>query len=174
VLTWLALMLQDQKLAQAVAAIPARSERQQDLQKLVGAFVDVGILPQIRNHNNQVFYGRRGTGKTHILKVLAAELQKTSSCVVYIDARTLGSTAQFSDSSVPLPTRCVSLFRDFLGEIHNGLLDHIVGLDTGSADAALDHLSRLAKVVTESCRRSFLGPAPSGCCRRRKRQRRPA
>jgi Cdc6-like AAA superfamily ATPase len=71
-------MLQDQKLAQTVAAIPGRSERQQVLQKLVGAVVDVGILPQVRNHNLQVFYGRRGTGKTHILKVLASEREPGS------------------------------------------------------------------------------------------------
>jgi len=57
-------MVQDQTLAQAVAAIPQRSERQQDLQKLVGSFVDVGILPQIHNVNNQVIYGRRGTAST--------------------------------------------------------------------------------------------------------------
>ena len=58
-------MVQDQELTRAVAAIPQRSERQLDLQKLVGSFVDVGILPQIANTNNQIIYGRRGTGDIH-------------------------------------------------------------------------------------------------------------
>ncbi len=68
-------MVQDPQLARAVAAIPQRSERQPNLQKLVGAFVDVGILPQVQNANNQVICGRRGTGKTHVLRVLGSNLQ---------------------------------------------------------------------------------------------------
>ena len=28
------------------------------------------------NSNNQILYGRRGTGKTHVLKVLKAEMEK--------------------------------------------------------------------------------------------------
>ena len=88
-------MVQDKAISQAVAAIPQRSERQQDLQKLVGSFVDVGILPQIRNVNNQIIFGRRGTGKTHILRVLADELSKgaLNDIALYVDARTLGSTS---------------------------------------------------------------------------------
>ena len=143
-------MVQDKALAQAVAAIPQRSERQQDLQKLVGSFVDVGILPQIRNINNQIIYGRRGTGKTHILRVLASDLKNTSSdAVLYIDARTLGSTSQFSDLTVPLPSRCLALFRDILGEIHNVLLDHIVTVAPANADALLDCLNDMSALITE-------------------------
>src|ERR1043166_3795422 len=64
-------LVEDQSLMQAVSGIRQRSERQQNLQKLIEAFVDVGILAQINNTNNQIIYGRRGTGKTHIFKVLA-------------------------------------------------------------------------------------------------------
>jgi hypothetical protein len=69
--------------------------------------------------------------------------------VVYVDSRTLGSTAQFSDPTISLPTRCISLFRDFLGEIHNELLDHIVTLPCESAEAALEHLSEFSRISTE-------------------------
>jgi hypothetical protein len=106
-------------------------------------------LPQIQNTNNQVIYGRRGTGKTHVLRVLGSNLESPKNLVVYIDARTLGSTAQFSDSSVPLSTRCTALFRDFLAEIHNALLDHIVTVAPARADAALDQLNEFGKVATE-------------------------
>lgn len=117
----------------------------------MGAFVDVGILPQIRNVNNQIIYGRRGTGKTHILRVLASDLTKRSSddLAVYIDARTLGSTSQFSDESVPLPARCLALFRDVLGEIYNALLDHIVRKNPENSDKLLDSLNELASLITE-------------------------
>lgn len=143
-------MVQDQELAKAVAAIPQRSERQPDLPKLVGAFVDVGILAQVQNTNNQIMYGRRGTGKTHIFRVLESILASSApNIVVYIDARTLGSTSQFSDPTVPLPTRCTALFRDILGEIHTVLLEHIVDLGGPEAEASLVELDGLAQVVTE-------------------------
>lgn len=94
-------MIQNPELTKAVAAITQRSERQQDPQKLVGAFVDVGILAQIQNTNNQIIYGRRGTGKTHVLRVFGSQLKPRNEIVCYIDARTLGSTSQFSDDTVP-------------------------------------------------------------------------
>lgn len=142
-------MVQDPELAKAVAAIPQRSERQQDLNKLVGAFVDVGILAQVQNTNNQIIYGRRGTGKTHIFRVLGSSLNSESNVVVYIDARTLGSTSQFTDTSVPLPTRCTALFRDILAEIHDKLLEHIINLGGTEAEASLIDLDALGRVVTE-------------------------
>lgn len=144
-------MVQDKALSEAVAAIPQRSERQQDLQKLVGSFVDVGILPQIRNVNNQIIYGRRGTGKTHILRVLSDELAKSSQndIALYVDARTLGSTSQFSDPSIPLPARCLALFRDFLGEIYNVLLDRIVSVSPENSNHLLDLLNGLSGLITE-------------------------
>ena len=62
-------MVQDPELTKEVAGIPQRSEKQSDMQKPVGAFVDVGILPQVDSINSQIIYGRRGTGKTHVMKV---------------------------------------------------------------------------------------------------------
>jgi hypothetical protein len=142
-------MVQDQELAKAVAAIPQRSERQQDLHKLVGAFVDVGIMAQVQNRNNQIIYGRRGTGKTHIFRVLGSNLESQANVVVYIDARTLGSTAQFADTSAPIATRCTALFRDILAEIHDKLLEHVVNVGGPEAEASLGDLDELGRVVTE-------------------------
>ncbi len=47
-------MIQDASLAKAVAGIPQRSEKQSDIQKLVGDLVDVGICPQIDSVNSQI------------------------------------------------------------------------------------------------------------------------
>ena len=53
--------------------------------------------------NHQIFYGRRGTGKTHVLRVLESRLNaQDQNAVVYVDARTLGSSAQFSGVEIPL------------------------------------------------------------------------
>lgn len=141
-------MIQDAELTRAVAAIMQRSERQQEPHKLVGAFVDVGILPQLQNTNNQIVFGRRGTGKTHVFRVFASSLDPKTQIACYIDARTLGSTAQFSDETVPISTRCTALFRDFLGEIHTSLLEFATRPDT-AAGTALEDLDELGKVITE-------------------------
>ena len=142
-------MIQDTQLTKAVSKIRQRSEKQDDPHKLLGTFVDVGILPQLNNRNSQIFYGRRGTGKTHVLLVLRSELMQEDerNAVAYIDARTLGSSAQFSDSQVPLPRRCLALFQDLLGELHNSLLTHVVEYPSARAEDALRATDELAKLI---------------------------
>lgn len=143
-------MLQDSKLQTATSRILQRSERQVDLEKLVASFVDVGIISQLDNANNQIFYGRRGTGKTHVLKVLLARLTTEGNPVtVYIDCRTLGSTCQFSDPLIPMPTRCLGLFRDILAPMHDALLERIIEYPPANSDKAFDAIHRLAQSITQ-------------------------
>lgn len=140
-------MVRDEEVSKAVSRILQRSERQEDLPKLLGTFVDVGVLPQLNNRNNHVFYGRRGTGKTHVLRVLGSTLQQDpSNVVVYIDARVLGSTVQFSDHNVSLGRRCLALFKDFLSEVYNDLLEYIVENDMADA---LEELDALREAVSD-------------------------
>lgn len=127
-----------------------RSERQTDTAKLVSTYVDVGLLPQLHNRNHQIFYGRRGTGKTHVMKVLERGfLEDQDLTVVYIDCRTLGSTTQFADQSLPMGRRCLALFRDFLLAIHHALLEHIIEAPSAQANDALEEADRLASLITE-------------------------
>ena len=143
-------MIQDPKLQAAVSRIMQRSERQTDSTKLVNTYVDVGLLPQLHNRNHQIFYGRRGTGKTHVMKVLEKRfLDDRDLTVVYIDCRTLGSTTQFSDESLPMARRCLALFRDFLLAIHHALLEHIIEVPSDQANDALEEADRLASLITE-------------------------
>ena len=143
-------MIQDSLLQAAVSRINQRSERQSDIGKLVGTYVDVGLLPQLRNTNHQIFYGRRGTGKTHVMKVLESSLaQDPHVTVVYIDCRTLGSTTQFSDTSLPINRRCLALFRDFLLLVHQSLLEHIIEHPSEGAEKAFEAADFLATIVTE-------------------------
>lgn len=143
-------MLQDKNIMAAVSRIVQRSERQEDARKLVGTYVDIGLLPQLDNTNHQIFYGRRGTGKTHVMKVLEAKLrEETSSTIVYIDCRTLGSTAQFSDHELPISRRCLSLFRDILLCIYHELLEHIIEFPSKAADEALKEADILSLLITE-------------------------
>ncbi|HEV8337589.1 MAG TPA: hypothetical protein VGR67_14340 [Candidatus Polarisedimenticolia bacterium] len=89
-------------------------------------------------------------GKTHVFRVLHSRLREVArNTVVYLDARTLGSTAQFSDTSLPIGTRCLALFRDVLSELHNELLEHIVDKPTSKANEALEALSKLADAFVQ-------------------------
>lgn len=142
-------MIKDNELALAVAKILQRSERQTDIDKLIASFVDMGIIPQIKNTNNQIIYGRRGTGKTHIFHVLQQAMESEGFTGVYIDARTLGSTSQFSDEDIPVAQRCLALFRDILNPIHNSLIEHIIERSSPDAEKALDSADMLLQSINE-------------------------
>ena len=131
-----------------VANIKQRSEKQRDIQKSIESFVDLGVIAQIATENNQIVYGRRGTGKTHLFNYLGAELEKDlRSKVVYIDCRTLGSSSQFTDFTLPIENRCLALFKDILAEVHDALLERIIEHPTDKANDVLDLLSRLGEAV---------------------------
>lgn len=148
-------MLADTNLMKAVSRINQRSERQTDAEKIIDTYVDIGLLPQLENRNHQVFYGRRGTGKTHVIKVLADALQQEDgSAVVYIDCRTLGSSNQFSDFSLPMPGRCLALFKDLLLAIQDGLIEYIAEHPTARQESAFEALAEFGQAVAEPTRRA--------------------
>src|ERR1700716_357454 len=123
-------LLKDRAVQKAISAVPQRSERQENVDQLVATFVDPGVSVQLDNGNNQILYGRRGTGKTHVLKVVfrAAEADR-GRLPLYIDMRKLGSSSIYEDEGRPLHVRVGSLLRDVLAEIQNALLDW--GTDPG-------------------------------------------
>ena len=148
------MILKDPKISQAVASISQRAERQKAINKLVNSYVEVGILPQLLNTNNQILFGRRGTGKTHILRILETRLKENSGIAVcYIDGRTLGSSPQFTDQNLPINYRCGSLFIDILNEISYSLLDHIAHHPNGDSDIALEALDNFNKSSVEEIKR---------------------
>lgn len=143
-------MIQDKQLVQAVSRIIQRAERQGDIEKTIASFVDVGVLPQLDNRNHQIIYGRRGTGKTHVLKVLGAQIEKRPNhAVVYIDCRTLGSSTQFSDTGEPINRRCLALFRDLLEPIYSRLLEYIVYEPSQQAEKALEEVGVFGRAISD-------------------------
>jgi hypothetical protein len=145
-------MLQDHEIIKAVSRIRQRAERQEEADKLVAAYVDSGILPQLANENHQILYGRRGTGKTHVLRVVGDKMRREGDCVVYIDCRTLGSSSQFSDQSSPVGRRCLALFRDILSPVYNRLLEEIIERQPASGAKALDAADGLQRAIVEPVR----------------------
>jgi len=144
-------VMKDRIFAKAVSNIVKRSERQEDISLLRDSFVDdVGAYDQIDNNENQIIYGRRGTGKTHLLKVLQADKeQQPETLAIYIDIRNLGSTNQFTDRDRPVSLRCYGLIKDLLGEMHNSILEYASTLDAATTSLAFEQLNNLAETITQ-------------------------
>lgn len=139
-------MIKDPKIIQAVSSLSQRAERQRDIKKIIDSYVEVGIMPQLMNNNNQILYGRRGTGKTHILKYYQnLYINDNTKTVCFIDCRILGSSPQFSDTNLSLSHRCSSLFIDILNEINDTLLNQIAYFPNKDSDLALNSLNDMSK-----------------------------
>ena len=78
-----------------------------DKEALVETFVDVGpLLALLSTIDNQILYGRRGTGKTHALVYLAETVKNKGDIPVYVDLRSIGSTGGiYSDQNIPFHER---------------------------------------------------------------------
>lgn len=138
-------MIKDPKIVQAVSSLSQRAERQRDIKKIINSYVEVGIMPQLMNNNNQILYGRRGTGKTHILKYYQnLYVNDNNRTICFIDCRILGSSPQFSDTNLSLSHRCSSLFIDILNEINDTLLNHIAYCPNKNSDLALNSLNDMS------------------------------
>lgn len=98
---------------------------------LVKSFVDVGpTYTLLSSTDNQIMFGRRGTGKTHFLSVLNNDITKRGVISVSIDMRLIGSTGGiFSDLNIPLSERATRLLSDTLCIIHENILDYTFNND---------------------------------------------
>lgn len=107
-----------------VMNIAKRAERKGS-DYLIKSFVQLEqVLPMLYLEENQFIYGRRGTGKTHLLKYLSSQLISDSEHVVDLDLRLLGSTCGiYSDSNIPIVERAARLFCDVLCNIHDALIE---------------------------------------------------
>lgn len=140
-------LINDPQLARAVSNITARSERQPNAEVLQETYVETGVLPQVANFGNQILYGRRGTGKTHVLQVLGADrATEANSFVIYVDVRLLGSAHLFADTSRPAADRCVAVFKDLLAIIQSQLLDIVT--DPSRDGSGLEEVSQFADFIT--------------------------
>ncbi|CDQ43186.1 hypothetical protein [Mycolicibacterium neoaurum] len=141
-------LIEDPRMSRAVSNISARSEREPDVTVLQNTYVETGILPQLENYNNQILYGRRGTGKTHVLQVLGQELERDNDTYsMYVDIRLLGSSHLFTDSTRPIADRCVAVFKDLLGLIQARLLDIATSPDNDGS--GLQEVSDFADFIAQ-------------------------
>jgi hypothetical protein len=114
----------------AFLRIVKRAERQDDavLQK---TFVDFGsIFTVLSSIDHQIVFGRRGTGKTHLLSVLRQAKQAKGELAIQLDMRNLGSAGGiYADPSIPITQRATRLLVDVLAIIHSRLFEQAVEHD---------------------------------------------
>lgn len=137
----------------AILKLAKRAETY-DKQHLVDSFVDVGpLLTLLSNQDSQILFGRRGTGKTHVLAYLANERNSAGEAAIQVDMRTIGSTGGiFSDSSLSISERATRLLVDTLCAMHDQLLsialDRAEELDLSVLGPLLDGFIDSATEVT--------------------------
>ncbi len=114
------------KINELLLQITKRAERKDDTY-LVKSFVQLGhVFTLLKTDDNQIIHGRRGTGKTHLLKYLKNKVNDKNEIVVEVDMRCLGSTGGiYADPTICLTERSTRLLSDTLCEIHQALLDQI-------------------------------------------------
>jgi hypothetical protein len=99
-----------------------RAERSSN-EMLVASFVDSApLFDLLSTTNNQVIYGRRGTGKTHALKFLADTIESRGEHPIYLDLRAVGSNGSvYADVERPVSERASTLLLDVLGGLYDEL-----------------------------------------------------
>ena len=115
------------KINTAILKLAKRAETY-DRQHLIDSFVDVGpLFTLLSNRDSQILFGRRGTGKTHVLAYLASERTRNGEVAVQIDMRTIGSTGGiFSDVNLAISERATRLLVDTLCAMHDQILSSVL------------------------------------------------
>lgn len=130
----------------------AKRAEKHDRQTLLHSFVDVGpLFTTLAVPDNQIIYGRRGTGKTHALVYLSEDVRSRGDISVYVDLRNIGSTGGiYSDNNIDVSERATRLLMDTLAAVHEELLNVSVedsrGLNLSMIGPVLDEL---AQAITE-------------------------
>jgi hypothetical protein len=129
-----------------------RRAEDEDRTTLADTFVDVNALfARLSSRDQQIIFGRRGTGKTHALSYLAETLRKAGQTAVYVDLRLLGSTGGiYSDAGISVAEAGTRLLIDVLQHVYDELVDQALEgvASTGeSGDVLLTKLDRLSSMI---------------------------
>jgi hypothetical protein len=124
----------------ALIGLPARADRDKQ-ERLLETFVDAQpLFKLLQSTNNQAIFGRRGTGKTHALKVLADWSANQNDVALFLDLRTIGSNGSiYTDQEIPFTERATRLLLDVGLTIHDELLSFATSDTARIRDGALLH-----------------------------------
>jgi len=133
----------------ALNSVPKRAEARQ-AEQLCETFVDSGVAAALEAIDHQVFYGRRGSGKTHTFRYVQTIVQERGDISFYADLRTIGSPeGLFIGDEVPPTERAARLLVDLMGQFHDAVLAAVVDDETLiTDDMFVRRLDALAAAIT--------------------------
>lgn len=136
----------------AIFEIAKRSEKK-NREYLVSSFANVGsLIPMLETLDNQVLYGRRGTGKTHIFTYIQNDIEKQNNVGIYIDMRNIGSNGGiYADVRLPIAERASRLLIDTFTAIHDQLIDYVLNhedIDLSKVGPILDELANAISQIS--------------------------
>jgi hypothetical protein len=132
----------------ALMRVPRRAEMT-DPALLERTFVDLGSLSLLmESKDHQIFFGRRGTGKTHALMSLAARVERAGDLPVYVDMRTTGDAGFYADATRPVAERGTGLLVDMLERLHEGLFTWVVE-SAAESPPLVRAMDDLAEAITQ-------------------------
>lgn len=144
-------LFKDYKIKMAIEQIAVRTEHH-DPQTVVDSFYDCNIISHYANVNHQVIQGRRGTGKTHILRVLQVKMETETQHCIYFVCKGIGSAQEISDSNLPEKHRAIQLMRDFLLNIYNDLCEYYREvLNYGDSNKLSKDIRALLSILYSEC-----------------------
>jgi Cdc6-like AAA superfamily ATPase len=114
-------------------------------ERLVASYVGRGIEGKLDNENAQVVYGRRGTGKTHLLKVYAREIARSGSsrAAIYVDLKRTTDSELVADLARPddVPAHMIHILSSLRNQLEREIGSH------RGRDGAADALAQLDALI---------------------------
>jgi hypothetical protein len=133
----------------------ARRAENAPAEVLRSSFVPVRpLLAHLESPEHHVLLGRRGTGKTHLLRYLQDQQAEQGALAIYLDLRRIGSDGDTD-----------ALLAEVVGAIHGALYEEVLrdrwAAKLAGLSDALDSLATAAKQVRLDRRRLLLGALPA-------------
>lgn len=140
----------------AILQIQLRADKWDD-DSLVKSFVKVGpLIPLLDSENNQIIFGRRGTGKTHVLRYFKSLKDEQNDCCVFIDLRKIGSSNSiYADPSLPMEQRALRFFIDIIKVLSDEIVSYIITSDERK-EAYLSVISPLLDQLNQTWTKSAI------------------
>lgn len=143
---------------EAILQIQLRADKWDD-DSLVKSFVNVGpLIPLLSGENNQIIFGRRGTGKTHVLRYFKSLKEEQNDCCIYIDLRKVGSSnCVYADQTLPIQQRALRFFIDIIKVITEDITAYIISSEQRKESYLSEVIPLLSQLNTTWTKSAIMG-----------------
>jgi len=135
-------LLQTETFRRAVRDLHLRAEKQTDWTRLAEVFVSSDLFDRVQSPNSQFVLGRRGTGKTHLLRMFQQDVINHGDLGLYVDCTSLGSGYSGADLDPEVVGQ--KYFIALLNQLGTDLLDAALRMELADEDRQNTVISKLA------------------------------